>query len=74
VGEDMFDLVICNNHFEGYLGKGVEWVRMDPDLIEHTSVYCTNLIDLDHPWRHDSNRLSKTIMDLFYERTGPLVE
>jgi len=47
---------------------------MDPDLIEHTSVYCTNLIDLDHPWRHDSNRLSKTIMDLFYERTGPLVE
>ncbi len=74
VGEDMFDLVICNNRFEGHLGKGVEWVRMDPDLVEHTSVYCTNLIDPDHPWRHDSNRLSKTIMDLFYERTGPLVE
>lgn len=74
VGENLFDLVICNNRFEGNLGRGVEWVRMDSDLVAHTSVYCTNLIDPDHPWRHDSNRLSKTIMDLFYERTGPLIE
>jgi uncharacterized cofD-like protein len=74
VGENLFDLVICNNRFEGNLGRGVEWVRMDSDLVAHTSVYCANLIDPDHPWRHDSNRLSKTIMDLFYERTGPLIE
>jgi 2-phospho-L-lactate transferase/gluconeogenesis factor (CofD/UPF0052 family) len=74
VGEGMFDLVICNNRFDGNLGENVDWVRMNPDLVEHTSVYCTNLIDPDHPWRHDSVRLSKTIMDLFYERTGPLVE
>lgn len=74
VGEGMFDLVICNNRFEGNLGKEVDWVRMDPALVEHASVYCADLIDPDHPWRHDSKRLSKTIIDLFYERTGPLVE
>ncbi len=74
VGSGMFDLVICNNHFEGDLGKGVEWVHMDTDLLQHTAVYCGNLIDPDHPWRHNSARLSKTVMDLFYERTGPLVE
>lgn len=74
VGEGMFDLVICNNRFEGDLGEDVDWVRMDADLVQHTSVYCGNLIDPDHPWRHDSVRLSKTIMDLFYERTGPLLE
>ena len=72
VGHNMFDLVICNNHFEGELGEGVKWVRMDMDLLQHTSVYCANLIDLKHPWRHDSEHLSKTVMDLFYERTGPL--
>ncbi len=72
VGEGMFDLVICNNHFEGHLGPGVNWVKMDPDLLQHASVYCANLIDPDHPWRHHAKRLSKTIMDLFYERTGPL--
>jgi uncharacterized cofD-like protein len=74
VGSGMFDLVICNNHFEGDLGKGVDWVRMDTDLLQHAAVYCGNLIDLDRPWRHNSAKLSKTVMDLFYERTGPLVE
>jgi uncharacterized cofD-like protein len=74
VGKNMFDLVICNNHFEGSLGEDVEWVQMDVDLLEHTSVYCDNLIDPSHPWRHDSQRLAKTAMDLFYERTGPLLD
>jgi len=72
VGEGMFDLVICNNHFEGNLGRGVDWVKMDMELLQHSSVYCSDLIDPGYPWRHDSKRLSKTIMDLFYERTGPL--
>jgi uncharacterized cofD-like protein len=72
VGDGLFDLVICNNHFEGNLGEGVDWVRLDMDLLQHTSVYCSDIIDITHPWRHDSQRLAKTIMDLFYERTGPL--
>ncbi len=74
VGAGMFDLVICNNHFRGHLGRDVEWVRMDQKLIEHTAVYCADLIDPDYPWRHNSTQLAKTVMDLFYERTGPLVE
>lgn len=72
VGAGMFDLVICNNRFEGTLGTNVEWVRMDTELRDHVSVYCGNLIDPQYPWRHDSKRLAKTITDLFYERTGPL--
>ncbi len=72
VGDGMFDLVICNNNFEGKLGSDVDWVKLDSELIRHTSVYCANLIDPDHPWRHHSRRLAKTVMDLFYERTGPL--
>lgn len=72
VGEGLFDLVICNNHFDGDLGEDVSWVKMDPELLKHTSVYCADLIDPEHPWRHDSKRLAKTVTDLFYERTGPL--
>jgi uncharacterized cofD-like protein len=74
VGPNLFDLVICNNHFEGSLGENVDWVRMDKELLEHTSVYCADLVDTAYPWRHDSKRLAKTIMDLFYEQTGPLVD
>lgn len=72
VGEGMFDLVICNDYFEGFLGENVDWVRMDMDLLNHVSAYCSNLIDPTHPWRHDAKRLAKTVMDLFFERTGPL--
>jgi hypothetical protein len=32
------------------------------------------LIDPDHPWRHDSAKLAQVLMDLYQERTGPLVE
>jgi uncharacterized cofD-like protein len=71
-GSNLFDLVICNNHFEGELGENVNWVKMSDELLEHTSVYCADLVDPDYPWRHDSKRLSKTVMNLFYERTGPL--
>ena len=74
VGEGIFDLVICNNRFDGGLGKDVEWVRMDMDLLNHTSVYCADLIDPEKPWRHDSKQLAKVITDLFYERTGPLMD
>jgi hypothetical protein len=56
------------------LGKDVEWVRMDMDLLNHTSVYCADLIDPEKPWRHDSKQLAKVITDLFYERTGPLMD
>ncbi len=72
VGEGMFDLVICNDHFEGYLGENVDWVRMDMELLQNTSVYCSHLSDATYPWRHDSKRLAKTVTDLFYERTGPI--
>ena len=72
VGKGLFDLVVCNNHFEGDLGNNANWVKMDGELLEHTSVYCADLIDPERPWRHDSKRLAKAIMDLFYERTGPL--
>jgi len=74
VGPNLFDLVLCNNHFEGDLGKDVNWVKMDEELLQHASVYCADLIDATYPWRHDSKRLAKTIMNLFYERTGPLTD
>ncbi len=74
VGQGIFDLVISNNFYDGDLGQDVEWVQVDRDLLRYTTVYSANLIDPEYPWRHDSKRLAKTAMDLFYERTGPLVD
>jgi uncharacterized cofD-like protein len=71
VGKGLFDLIVCNNRHEGILPNGVEWVKLDENTANYP-IYATDLLDLEHPWRHDSEKLAKTLMDLWYERTGPL--
>jgi hypothetical protein len=49
-------------------------VLAEDELDEDYAVHRANLVDETHPWRHDTVKLSQEIMDLFEERTGPLVE
>jgi uncharacterized cofD-like protein len=72
IGKNLFDLVICNRTFSGNLGTSVEWVKPDDALKENYRVYEADLVDEICPWRHDSKKLAKTVMNLFEERTGPL--
>lgn len=73
LNQRIFDLVICNQKQDIILPGGVDWVRIDENLGEEYSTYSSDLIDPNNPWRHDSGRLAQVIMDLFYERTGPLI-
>ncbi len=73
LNQRIFDLVICNQKQDINLPEGVDWVRIDENLGEEYSTYSSDLIDPKNPWRHDSDRLAQVIMDLFYERTGPLL-
>jgi uncharacterized cofD-like protein len=66
------DVIVCNNDFGKKLPVGVEWVVADHELEEQYSVYYASLTDKENPWRHDSKLLAETILDLFFERTGPL--
>ena len=72
VGENFFDVVLCNENYECNLGSTSEWVRADEKSRADLRFYGADLMDADHPWRHDSVKLSQVLMDLFYERTGPL--
>ena len=74
VGESLFDIVVVNNKYEGKLSAGIEWVKSVPENESVYSIYQADLIDEVQPWRHDSKKLAKAIMDLYQERTGPLVE
>jgi uncharacterized cofD-like protein len=71
LGVRMFDMVISNNRYQGGLPGKIEYVETEPDLDEEYTVYSTDLVDREKPWRHDSQRLAQVVMDLFYERTGP---
>lgn len=72
IGRHMFDLVICNRNFKGKLGQEVDWVVADQALHENYKVYEADLVDDLYPWRHDSQKLAKVLVNLFEERTGPL--
>ncbi|MEA4811615.1 MAG: gluconeogenesis factor YvcK family protein [Anaerolineaceae bacterium] len=72
VGRSLFDLVICNKDQRGQLGQDVTWVKADDELYKNYRVYETNLVDDLYPWRHDSKKLARAIINLFEERTGPL--
>ncbi len=72
IGEDMFDVVLCNDNYEAALGRTSSWVRADERSLSDERLYCADLINEEHPWRHDPVKLAQVLMDLFYERTGPL--
>jgi uncharacterized cofD-like protein len=74
VGSNLFDLILCNRTYEGQLPEGVKWVVADDDLEMDHMVYRADLVDVQFPWRHDSLKLAQVLLDLYEERTGPLVE
>ena len=74
VGGGLFDLVVANQQCEGALPENIQWVLAEDELEDDYAVYRGNLLDIEHPWRHDSGKLARVLMDLLEERTGPLVE
>ncbi|WKZ34685.1 MAG: YvcK family protein [Anaerolineales bacterium] len=72
VGEDLFDIILCNDNYEGDVGPASVWVRADERTLSDERTHCADLTDDGHPWRHDAVKLAQVIVDIFYERTGPL--
>jgi uncharacterized cofD-like protein len=74
IGGGIFDVVVSNSNRAGELPANIEWVTTEPDLAIDYSVYSIDLTDGTRPWRHDSGKLAQAIMDLYQQKTGPLVE
>ena len=72
IGEDLFDVVLRNDNCSASLPAGTQWVRADSRTLSDTRAYCADLLDEEHPWRHDAAKLGQVLMNLFFERTGPL--
>jgi uncharacterized cofD-like protein len=74
VGGRLFDLIICNDGTEGDLPVGIDRVLLDTNLERNYPIYRTDLTDTNNPLRHDSVKLAQVIMDIYFDRTGPLPE
>jgi uncharacterized cofD-like protein len=72
VGERLFEVVLCNDNYAGQLNEGSQWVRADEKMLADSRVYCADLSDADYPWRHDSEKLARTLIEILDEYTGPL--
>ena len=72
LGVRLFDLVICNDAYTGSMPEAIEFVRVDTEIEEEYNIYRSNLVDNEKVWRHDPLKLAQTIMDIYYERTGPM--
>jgi len=74
LNEQIFDLVICNDQFDDIdLPDNLNWVKPDDISNNGYAFYSANLVNKEKPTRHNSERLAEIVMDLFYERTGPLL-
>jgi uncharacterized cofD-like protein len=73
-GSGLFDIAVVNKLCEKTLPKDVHWVVIDPDLEEDYPIYQAALADGLQPWQHNAEKLAQVVMELFQERTGPLVE
>ncbi|OGO65073.1 MAG: hypothetical protein A2029_04790 [Chloroflexi bacterium RBG_19FT_COMBO_47_9] len=74
VGGTIFDIVVINDKYEGQLPTNIEWVKTVPETESEYPIYRADLVDKAQPWRHDPSKLARVIIDLYQERTGPLVE
>ena len=72
-GPGLVDIVACNRNTDLPMPPGTDWVQLDAEL-DNVSLYAADLVDIEHPWRHDSEKLARALIDLLNERTGPLVE
>ncbi|CAG0978925.1 hypothetical protein ARNL5_02311, partial [Anaerolineae bacterium] len=67
IGNDLFDVILCNDNYEGDLGLSSRWVMADEKTRSDFRAYCTDLVDASHPWRHDPTKLAQVVIDIFYE-------
>jgi uncharacterized cofD-like protein len=72
VGEDLFNVILCNDNYMGELNDGSQFVRCDEQALADPRTYCADLSDENYPWRHDTNKLAATLIQLLDEYTGPL--
>jgi uncharacterized cofD-like protein len=72
VGDSIFDVVLCNDNYEGQLNEDSHWVRVDEKSRADARVRSADLTNKGYPWRHDSAKLAKALIDILDEYSGPL--
>ncbi len=74
VGSQLVDVIVCNSWYDKKLENGIQWVRMDEKLEKDSRLYVSDLADHRQPEHHDAIKLASTLMDIYNDRTGPMIK
>ena len=69
---NLFDIIIVNDEPPEKYHQAVQGVEIEPEINAKYQIYRADLVDRERPWRHHPQKLTKVLMDLLAERTGPL--
>jgi len=69
LGDSIFDVVLCNDNYDGQLNENSLWVRVDEKSLTDDRMHSTDLTNKSFPWRHDSIRLAETLMEILAEHS-----
>ncbi len=74
VGSQLVDVIVCNSWYDKRLENGIQWVRMDEKLEKDARLYVSDLADHRQPEHHDAIKLAASLMDIYNDRTGPMIK
>jgi uncharacterized cofD-like protein len=65
VGRDVFHYVLVNDNLNVELNPNTELVPLDHEAERDHQVVSADLIDPQKPWRHDPQKLARSLMDFY---------
>lgn len=71
--KNLIELVIANDGQDASLPPKANWTEIGKEFDNDPRLYVADLLDREFPWRHDAKKLAQTLMNLLYERTGPML-
>lgn len=71
---ELFLTVLANHRREGQLLPHLKWVEADPDANGRHQYVLADLIDEAHPWRHDSEKLARALLNLLHQTDEATLE
>jgi uncharacterized cofD-like protein len=74
VGSELVNIIISNSWYDSNLENGMQWVRVDEALERDSRLYVSDLADHRQPRHHEAEKLAQVLMDLYNERTGPIMK
>lgn len=72
VGTGLVDVVLANDRLDvdfSAVPSGVGEL-VQPGDVPRTRLVISDLIDVEHPWRHDSHKLARAVMDVYTQASG----